>query len=573
LEGLGFAGPTSRPAAAPTPVTPQKAPDTFEAAGTGAAKAPAPHVADQRQFLEATADFRRLLTQGRELEAKIAKLPEGAPELPKLKEELAKTDSELKASTGYSLATAPKPGELWIDPTQMKGMLKDGKLDPKMFPVKAPVTKPPSAEDALFSGGRTFTLRTQDGKELTFKSAEDYSKHVAAARTRAGLPALDGKPVGVHLVLEGGGGLGKRYGAATSEMLELGVVPTSLAGTSAGAIAASLIAAGADPVAAERFMKSVDLQGNLSDARAFDTFDQALRELTGIKDRPVTFADLKIPLQITASQNMNTPIVFSQETTPQTPVALAVRASMSIPSFGGLAPVSYTPVRVMDPTTGQQRTLTDGGTADNFPLGSRNHGLPTVGLALAELNTANPASRGLASGFYPVADDLPARSQPKEGQFILSLPTWDLTQPNQANNTWRFAYTDLDKKLDGQTHQVTRDFFARTLEDLATNPKAKATNVTTALPKKLEFERKVVVDGVEYLAKHSGEAGRRGFTGTFLPVTFTRADGKGQPIQVEVEKARLGAMWLDDKAFGHLDHQLRLLLEPELARAARRKAA
>jgi hypothetical protein len=120
---------------------------------------------------------------------------------------------------------------------------------------------------------------------------------------------------------------------------------------------------------------------------------------------------------------------------------------------------------------------------------------------------------------------------------------------------------------------VTRDFFAKTLEDVATNPRAKATNITTELPKKLEFERKVVVNGVEYQAKHSGEAGRRTLTGTYLPVTFTRADGQGQPIKVEVEKSKLGAMWLDDKAFGHLEEQLRLLLEPELAKAARKKAA
>jgi NTE family protein len=574
LEALGFAPPQPRPAPAPAPAAPRNAPvDTFEVPKADAPKAPKPHEVDQKQFLEATADFRRLLTQGRELEAKIATQPEGSPELPKLQEQLAKADTELKAQTGYSLATAPKPGEMWIDPTQMKSMLKDGKLDPKMFPTKAAVTKPPSAEDALFAGGRTLTVRTEGGKDLTFKNADEYRKYVAEARTKAGMPALDGKPVGVHLVMEGGGGLGKRYGAATSQMLELGVVPTSLAGTSAGSIAASLIAAGADPVSAEKFMKSVDLKGNLSDARAFDTFDQALRELTGIKDRPVTFADLKIPLQVNAAQNLKTPMVFSQETTPQTPVALAVRASMSIPSFGGLAPVSYTPVRVVDPTTGQQRELTDGGTADNFPLGSRNHGLPTVGLALAELNTANPASRGFASSFYPVADDLPARSKPKEGQFILSVPTWDLTQPNQANDVWKFAYTDLDKKLDGQTRQVTRDFFAKTLEDVATNPRAKATNITTEVPKKLEFERKVMVDGVEYQAKHSGEAGRWTISGTQLPVTFTRADGQGQPIRLEVEKSKLGAMWLDDKAFGHLEDQLRPLLETELAKAARKKAS
>ena len=42
----------------------------------------------------------------------------------------------------------------------------------------------------------------------------------------------------------------------------------------------------------------IDGGGAFNGNYAFNYFDQKLRELTGIKDRPVTFADLKIPLQL-----------------------------------------------------------------------------------------------------------------------------------------------------------------------------------------------------------------------------------------------------------------------------------
>src|SRR5262249_47244892 len=150
---------------------------------------------------------------------------------------------------------------------------------------------------------------------------------------------------------------------------ELGVVPTSVSGTSAGSIGAALIAAGADPKKVAEFMQDPKLQDVMSNPDAFDTLDKVLREITGIKDRPVTFADLKMPLQICATtfsdtqpppgkgdltQVANRRFIFSQENTPNTPVALAVRASMAIP-------LVYDPVRMVDPTTGREVHLYDGG--------------------------------------------------------------------------------------------------------------------------------------------------------------------------------------------------------------------
>ena len=129
------------------------------------------------------------------------------------------------------------------------------------------------------------------------------------------MPVKDGEPVGVHLSLQGGGGKGKRYGAMVAEMYESGVVPTSLSGTSAGSIAAAFVATGAgpeelqkmaqDPRLAKLYDFDLDMNdgGILNGEKAFEFIDSELRRLTGIKDRPVTFADLKVPLQILAAKS------------------------------------------------------------------------------------------------------------------------------------------------------------------------------------------------------------------------------------------------------------------------------
>src|ERR1043165_2877031 len=119
--------------------------------------------------------------------------------------------------------------------------------------------------------------------------------------------------------------------AAVNEMLSQGVVPTSVSGTSAGSIGAALIAAGADPKRVEAFMRDPKLAEKMNNANAYNTLDQTLRDITGIKDRPVTFADLKVPLQIAATtfsdtqppagkndltQVDNRRFLFSQENTP-----------------------------------------------------------------------------------------------------------------------------------------------------------------------------------------------------------------------------------------------------------------
>ena len=385
--------------------------------------------------------------------------------------------------------------------------------------------------------------------------------------------------------------------AAVNEMLSQGVVPPSVSGTSAGSIGAALIAAGADPKRVEAFMRDPKLAEKMNNANAYNTLDQTLRDITGIKDRPVTFADLKVPLQIAATtfsdtqppagkndltQVDNRRFLFSQENTPNTPVALAVRASMAIP-------FAYDPVRMVDPTSGREVHLYDGGILDNLPTDTAPKGQPVVGLSLWDRGTLAPRGDNVAqrqplvagnldttSQWYGArngrdaltmqdaaarrADDYRDVTQPRPGQFQLGLPTWNLEDPRQRNTVLGFSWDDkVDPVLDKQTAAVTRDFFKRSLGDL-TDPKKAFTNTSTGAPKDLAFDRKLSVDGKEYAARYDGKGS----------LTFTR---DGETHTVPLTKPQAEQMHLDHQTFQDMPGQLGHLLRAELERQARMKKA
>jgi len=385
-RGVPFSTDSFTPAARQNAPSAQQNQPAAPAAPAAPATPPVGQTPEGNAFRTTTNDFRTQLSQARDLRSQLDKLPADDPKRKDLETKLADADGTLKQSTGYTSETAPKPGTQFIDPRLQRGATPNA----KDFPVGKPVTEPAKPNDVLFGGGKTPTITGPDGKERTFKTPEEYSKFVADNRAAAGMPKKDGDPIGVHLTMMGGGGQGKRYMAALNEMLSQGVVPTSASGTSAGSIGAAMIAAGGDPKKVADFMLDPNLQRNMNDANAYNTLDQKLRELTGIKDRPVTFADLKMPLQIVATKYSDTQpepgkgdltqvdnrrFVFSQENTPNTPVALAVRASMAIPSY-------YDPVRMVDPTTGREVHLYDGGILDNLPTDTAPKGQPMVGLSL-----------------------------------------------------------------------------------------------------------------------------------------------------------------------------------------------
>jgi NTE family protein len=531
---------------------------------------------EAKQLVGQTQDFRESLSKVRSLATELELVPPSHPRHNEVKEALAKAEGDLKAKYGYTRATAPKPGHMWVDPQFMAKELPGGKISASRLATGTPVTKPPEPLDFLFGG-------KADGAA----QAQAYQQAVAARRAELGMPIQDGKPIGVHMSLEGGGGRGKRYAAMLSEMRELGVVPTSLTGTSAGSIAAAFAATGASPDQIDAIAKDPRLQklydfdldlkdgGLLNGNAAYELFDAKLRELTGIKDRPVTFADLKVPLQLVAAKSYDSAapngfpttkdriFVFSQETTPDTPVALAMRASMAIPGV-------FEPVQMVDPTTGRSIHLTDGGSLDNLPMGYAKNNLPQIGAALVGQDANHPSNaKGTAkplptgqldatnvlwnavNGYTFLKDnatnaaDFRDRTSPGANQFMLSVPTWNLENPKQGNSTLGFGYDPkVDPILDKQTRQVTRDFLKNFMDDMRV-PGSRGTNVTTEIPKDLRFNEQVTVNGQKYDVSYNG--------GDNL-VAVNTATGKKSDLKLGQKK--IEAIYLDHLAYGDLKAQL-----------------
>jgi NTE family protein len=531
---------------------------------------------EAKKFVGQTQDFRDKLGKVRSLGLELDMLPANSPRYAEVKAELTQAEGELSSKYGYTRATAPKPGAMWVDPQFMSKDVPNGQISASKLATGTPVTKPPEPLDFLFGG-----------KPDSAAQAQAYQKAVAARRAALGMPVQDGKPIGVQLNLEGGGGKGKRYAAMLSEMRDLGVVPTSLTGTSAGSIAAAFAATGATPDQIDAIAKDPRLQklydfdldfkdgGLLNGQAAYDLFDSKLRELTGIKDRPVTFADLKVPLQLVAAKdydsaspngfpsNKDRIFVFSQETTPDTPVALAMRASMAIPGV-------FEPVQMVDPTTGRSMHLTDGGSLDNLPMGYAKNNLPQIGAALLSRDDNHP-SNGIGTpkqlptgqldttnvlwsavnGYTFLKDnatgaaDFRDRTSPGANQFMISLPTWNLANPKQSDSTLSFGYdANVDPALDKQTRQVTQDFLRNFMDDMRV-PGSRGTNVTTSIPKDLRFNEQVTVNGQNYNVSYSG--------GDNL-VALNTSTGKKSDLKLGQKK--IEAMYLDNVAFGDLKAQL-----------------
>ena len=502
--------------------------------------------------------------------ASILSDPNSAPDA------LERAGADLASSFGYTPQSMPKPGALWIDPH----FLGTGKVDASKWPVKAPVARTPKPLEALFGQGRKLEMFKADGSTTSVANAADYAALVSSNRAAGGMPRTDGQPVGVQLSLQGGGGMGKRLGAALSEMYSQGVVPVSITGASVGAITASLLAAGADPVELKRFGddpiidKFMDVgllkrqDGVMSGEVAFDAVDQELRKLTGITDRPVTFADLKLPLQLVATKVSDSgpgasgpgTFVFSQETTPNTSVALAVRASMSLPGV-------FDPVRMVDPTTGREVQLMDGGILDNLPIGyNPDKSLPTVALALVGPGQGHPQDAEnlptnvpLPTGSLPTGnfvenlvnglrlteqsnrrfEDYRQRTQPAPGSFVFSIPVFNLDDPTKKDSLLEFKTNpQVDPAIDLQTHQLTRDFFRGCLGKL-NDPTASAANCTSKVPADIKFDLDVRTHGKVFRAAYSG--------GDSVVLT-----SGSERHELKLGRPAIEAMYLDQMAFGSL---------------------
>jgi NTE family protein len=149
-----------------------------------------------------------------------------------------------------------------------------------------------------------------------------------------------------------------------------------VSGTSGGSIVAALIACGIGPDRMEEILYKVDLKnmiefnfkaifkmGYCDGNRALD----ALYSIFG----DTKLSETSIPLYITASDvNKGEPVLLSSHTYPDMPVALAIRASMSIPFI--FLPVHY-----------DGMTLVDGMLFSSTPFTAfRNSSYPVYGIAL-----------------------------------------------------------------------------------------------------------------------------------------------------------------------------------------------
>jgi len=524
-----------------------------------------------KDFILGTNDFRTVLGAARRGDDRaIARLEEG---------------------WGFTPRNLPPENTLFIDPAYGEAEVRKGRISAAQFPAANPVQNPPDLETQLFADGRKLTLPDNSGKEATIGNMREYRDFLADYRkTALGNRSLPSEPRQVHLAMRGGGGLGKRYAPAMYELYRLGVVPSSLSGTSAGSIAAAIMAAGADPAFLEKFLgddriaKMYDVKlgggGLLKGEVAYQLFDDTLRELTGIKDRPVTFADLKMPLHVVAVKYAdsdpppeqadmgkweNRLFVFGPETTPNTPVALAIRASIAIPGV-------FEPVEMVDPTTGRTLLLADGGVLDNLPLGYNRDHLPTVALNLGKQNrnhpddilnnlptrsipkdqlyAGNPVLNALYSGLlYAFSGrndrDYQERFNPPPGNFVFNIPTWNINAPSQGDSELNFAYDPkIDPELDIQTHELTRKFFREHFQNL-TVPGAHGTNLKP-LPEKARFERTFEHNGLKWKARYEG-------SGDHVLLT----NESDQEYTLKVGRKNLENWILDDSAFGDLKGRIR----------------
>jgi len=220
-------------------------------------------------------------------------------------------------------------------------------------------------------------------------------------------------PIPMTLVLEGGGGKGFAYAPMLRGLMEqLAEVQgnfslDSFCGTSAGAITATLLAAGYSPQELEGIMSSLAFREFFSDAHGLATGDDPaagaasrislfttrtmeeslrhlLQEKLQIFDRPITFQDLpfglKMPSTVLAGnlppdlleqlqyQASSGQVVFSQETTPMMDVAAAAAASGAFP-FNFQPPIlEFTRATPAGNLEQYWLQVTDGGVVNNFPL-------------------------------------------------------------------------------------------------------------------------------------------------------------------------------------------------------------
>ena len=192
-----------------------------------------------------------------------------------------------------------------------------------------------------------------------------------------------------NLVFEGGGVKGIAYAGALEVLQKEAILPEiqRVAGTSAGAITAALVALGADSEKVAQIVGGTHFREFMDDSfGVVRDVDRLLHDYGWFKgdafsdwmqkqvfaltqDKDLTFGELAVKAKdpatasgrfkelfvIGSNLTLQTPMIYSAEQTPDLPIWEAVRISMSIPLF-------FACVRQ------QSQVLVDGGVTWNYPL-------------------------------------------------------------------------------------------------------------------------------------------------------------------------------------------------------------
>jgi NTE family protein len=250
-------------------------------------------------------------------------------------------------------------------------------------------------------------------------------------------PGTQGRENNVDLVFEGGGLKGIGLVGAYSVLEERGYRPQNVAGASAGAIVAALVAVGYTAAELREVVGALDFL-SLKDRAWEDRLPALSRTVSILKDMGIyegeallgrmtdlleakgvkTFGDLlKSPgagpihrhkLQVIASDLTEQRLLvlprdahkLGIEDPDGLEVALAVRMSMSIPLF-------FEPVSFREPKTGREHVIVDGGMLSNFPVwlfDSDESLWPTIGVKFVEDSRAPLSALGADGGLFGLAD-------------------------------------------------------------------------------------------------------------------------------------------------------------------------
>ncbi|KVV12428.1 patatin-like phospholipase family protein [Burkholderia ubonensis] len=232
------------------------------------------------------------------------------------------------------------------------------------------------------------------------------------------------KPIRVAL-----SGSGFRLGAhlgALQAIADAGYTVVELAGTSGGSIIASLFASGMPLDVMRQLMMEMDWSRMMSFSpwalirhQALCTGDALLQYLLGTTNGK-TFAQLDVDLKVIAANLLTErEFQFSKAATPDVPIALAARASASIP-------IVFAPVAVAG------GLMVDGGTCDNMPVSDLTvDDVPRVGIYLVSDDAPLPAgSYGLATLAPRIIDLMLAACEAthvaldsRNGATIVHVPT------------------------------------------------------------------------------------------------------------------------------------------------------